>query len=590
MKMNQFFGTLKYLIEKSKENNPNSETETELETPHQTKISLDHVVHATTVENKHYYRIPLAENEKNIFDSYSLIEGHISIFKDLDCKHNSEYHFTGIFKKSDNFYRLRVFFNHNDDICATQWFISNDNASFQYCNEKPRQIEQFIRFAQDYTLPVISGIRSKRSDVYQILVNTYNELQEECSKLSVDLISNKTQCINKIEEIRKILKQLEYISSDSRWFRIKNLFINWQSNIENTSSDDDKEEHKNDKDPVNDKDPKNDEYTDYSSLTNKAHAGKSKDNWMKLKDLNAQLNKTGLQITKEIQLINDIDAALKVIDFNASNQLTLEKLNLLNEIESENCKKALTILNRSLLTNNFSQAKKLSAFYHLLNPNLIKIALVKRNPNLLDFLITEVKLPVNTISIELNHKNKKYPNALAYCFKEFRELQNKTEHKVDLKLLDCFSVLVNSGSSLIKPAGANELPMAHVIFSDLRSPLYTRLLKKHAKVLHNPQFFSDLIAAMQLYINKNKTHLSKNELNELTNSIERYDSDKKTTQNNKDLNRTEKLKTLTAKHADLQKKLPSDFINSVKNDKELNDYLTALNCNEASLFNRKRWS
>lgn len=143
--------------------------------------------------------------------------------------------------------------------------------------------------------------------------------------------------------------------------------------------------------------------------------------------------------------------------------LTKEQTQALNEIEGRANKEAKSLLERALFAGEFEYAQTLSPYYPLINNDLMVLALTQRKADLLSFLVTKVGLPINSYPIKT--KAQTYSNAVEYCFSEHSE-----------SLVDCFSVLIKNGASLMQPVGLHKLPLAHLLLSEIpRHPLHAAL-------------------------------------------------------------------------------------------------------------------
>ncbi|HVY53777.1 MAG TPA: hypothetical protein VHA13_04595, partial [Gammaproteobacteria bacterium] len=122
----------------------------------------------------------------------------------------------------------------------------------------------------------------------------------------------------------------------------------------------------------------------------------------------------------------------------------------------------------------------------------IKLALVKGNDKLLEFLLQNGSFPINTFIVNSNL------NPILYCIENDKPESPKA---------GCLSVLIKHGASL-QVKDSQGLPAAHRI---IESPSLSPTLNEHAELtIINPRFYTTLIQDLQNYLTQeNITELTK---------------------------------------------------------------------------------
>lgn len=128
--------------------------------------------------------------------------------------------------------------------------------------------------------------------------------------------------------------------------------------------------------------------------------------------------------------------------------------------------------------------------------NMIKMALIKGNDILLNFLLDNSRFAINTYLI--NQDN----TPVLFCF---------YHHNEKLSLVKCLSVLIKNGATLMVNA-ADGLPVAYHILDTVDHPLTNALVENSGRTLRNAKFYKVLINQLKQFI-KNK-ELEQNPLDE----------------------------------------------------------------------------
>ena len=156
----------------------------------------------------------------------------------------------------------------------------------------------------------------------------------------------------------------------------------------------------------------------------------------RIDDLYDKLIKTQDNYIKALLLI-DLNNQLFLfnIDLEKETSLTSTHIEALSKIEAKVIDQAKSLLQMALLKGDYDLARILSSFYGLISNDILVIALMQKNANLLTFLAKDLGLPIN--SYPINIKERSYSNAVQYCFLECIGSDS---------LLDCFSVLIKQGA------------------------------------------------------------------------------------------------------------------------------------------------
>ena len=150
-------------------------------------------------------------------------------------------------------------------------------------------------------------------------------------------------------------------------------------------------------------------------------------------------------------LLIDLNNQLLTIDLEKEESLTSKQLEALSQIEAKVTQQAKSLLQMALLNEEYDFARNLSSFYNLISSDILVVALMKRNANLVEFLAKDLGLPIHSYPITTKERTF---NAVEYCF---------SEGSSD-SVLDCFSVLIKQGANLMQPVGPDKLPLAHLLF------------------------------------------------------------------------------------------------------------------------------
>ncbi len=232
----------------------------------------------------------------------------------------------------------------------------------------------------------------------------------------------------------------------------------------------------------------------------------------RINDLEQLHNKMSKEANNSIKalLLLDLNKQLKEIDLENEKSLTSTQIQKLSNIEEKVTQQAKTVLQTALLRGEYVLARTMSPFYNLINPDMLSVALMSINTDLLMFLAKDLELPINSYPIVI--RGTTYPSTVQYCF---------SEGSGNNSLLECFSVLIKHGANLMQPVAPDNLPLAHVILSTKpRHPLYAAFEQHKGMTLNNQHFYTHLINSLNSCLRS--AHIEESKRQELEHSISHY--------------------------------------------------------------------
>ncbi|SQG90809.1 coiled-coil-containing protein [Legionella pneumophila subsp. pascullei] len=536
-------------------------------------------VHDITLMDKKYYRLELPLT--NIAaEGFRLHDAHISLYEKTDPNNPNLglSHFTAIFHdRNGQTYRMHLYLNRFDALaCPATWELLEDGERYVKVSP-PENLDYFIHSVWQLGLPCLQLLRKKQKEVEAKLLSDYHRLNEETILLSRDLDKNRPVYLEKLDELIQTVKSLSQISENNHWSREALYLMKTRKHLSSMPEPT--------LEPVNksDGDHKKDSEAEVVALPSKQRAEPTKtsqDNTRlaqctlfsksskaqrhvvmkmerdinRIKELYAQVLKTKDKKIKAVLLI-DLHWKIKDINLETEELLTKEQIQVLNDIEGRANKEAKSLLERALFAEEFEYAQTLSPYYHLLNNDMLVLALTQRKADLLNFLVTKVGLPINSYPIKA--KAQTYSNAVEYCFSEHSE-----------SLVDCFSVLIKNGASLMQPIGLHKLPLAHLLLSEIpKHPLYAALEQNKSLTLSNKQFYAHLINALKSCLLSGD--IEGDQKIALEESIVRYEHLKTNVKNSSSL-LSPQNQALADEISDISKKLLPDAVaEAIENDEEI---------------------
>ncbi|WP_065231759.1 hypothetical protein [Legionella gratiana] len=470
-------------------------------------------IHDRTLEDKEYYRLEIP-HEDIAAEGLKLQEIHMSIYKKVDPQNAAlgPSHFTALFHNSyGQEFRMHLFLNCFDTLaCPPTWELLD--GEHHYVKVDPPACMDYLTHAiWQQGLPCLQELRRQQKTIETRLLSDYNELEQQTALLYEKLDENKLAYLESLQKLINSATLLTKISDSPNWPRV----ISYLRKLHNSTSSmpersiesidkketlkqDKKEEKisitsskqstcKNHRHPINTSLSQHTLFSKPSMDSSPVTAIQKRVN--KIENLFDKMSKTADNHLKALLLI-DLNRQLVDIDLENLTSLTSTQINTLSQIEIKVAHQAKSMLQMVLLKGEYDFARTLSPFYNLINSDILAIALMQKNADLLRFAVKELALPINSYPITM--KKQTYPNVVQYCFSE---CQGKDS------LLDCFSVLIEQGASLMDPVGPDKLPLAHLILSAKpKHPLYAALEQNKNLTLNNQHFYAHLIYVLKGHI------------------------------------------------------------------------------------------
>ena len=482
--------------------------------------------------------------------SYKLTSHHISVyeFQDKSKPHLSQYHYTAYFEnRQDQQFRLHVYFDQNDQLTTAPVFAELQGNN-EYISQSTTAVfaEMLYEFAMAHCAHFMGEMRTQFSADLNRLKQAYNKTEQFLAELSQDLQRNRASYLISLKQAISCLDKLSVLQDDlhykatARFLKRleQSMLLTPQELPKLLPSAEEKEQETNNSAqmPVGsqsladtEKLWRQKEIANLCQLLVSQHHFDENLEFVKdllrfkkpenLESLSSdQLEQTCLSLVRQAkQLIIEIEKyysstpkisfKTQLDIFNILNQLAQDlyrfidssKLTFpLSEVQHiqflqckvyEHGKKLLATL---LIGNQFDLADKLIGFAKSLPDSLFKMALVKGDARLLDYLLTQGDFAINTYIVKDNL------TPVLFCF---------YHHSATSSKVDCLSVLIKHKASIMV-AARDGLPVAYHISQQESHPLYKALLANDKDYLGRPEFYKTLIC----YLNN---HLKIAEINRI---------------------------------------------------------------------------
>lgn len=457
-------------------------------------------------EGRQYYRFDLRNTDPiSLPDEqhvYTLVNHHISIYE-IERRSTavlSQYHYTAYFiDEEEREYQLHVYFNDKNELTTPPVFsIRQEPENFVKVTKQFN--DELINLAVTNSEPVIGTLKKRLAAKVQTLEKRYKRLEARASTLSTSIADNYPTYIQTLEQITATARLLVplvnhnfYQSIEILINRMRDTLVHQHDNEQSLSS-------------ANTSMPsKQNEEEEENVPPLRSQKNTSRKETRHPSEFDQQVTKLARQIVKldsdqeEIRVtrladlvakIHELSLVLEDKKINASLQ-SLETLRVTHYKLYEVGEKLFT---RLLMNNKFELAAHLPAFHYLLNSYLDR-ALETRNERLLSFILEHNDVPINHQSVTV--KGKSYPSAVQCCF----SLDSKTT-----PMADCLAVLIQHGASVLLSNG-NDLPIVHTILSANNHPLKKAFSVMREKTLGSIQFYKQLIASLNLYLEEHGPQL-----------------------------------------------------------------------------------
>jgi len=422
--------------------------------------------------NVDFYLINLLQSEITIGD-YSLTKHHISLFESplgpLD--HKSQYHYTAFFSdKSDKKYRLHVFFDEKDRIIGTPQLCEMVGDEFipVPCED---YLQDFGDVAQENSANPINKIRQTQNSIVQEMWEKYKKLEERQTVHSLNLGANKKVFLTILAQQIKLLNEIKlYSNSNPELARIIKCLEKQQQYI-------DVVEVKSEPEQVT-------ETPHESGQQLKLFKHEKKEPVViKRRNLSEALTPLQLQMDVLQELSNEekakkletLLADVRMLEWEVdAHSYTASAVSIRElEIFRKKIEKSGVVFLQNLLINRkvvdrFSLAEKLPSFYYLLQPDIVNLALMINDYQLVDFLLKHKLLAAEEQKFSI--KDKSYSSLVSYCFK----------HANEPRIIELFSVILNYEPSLNEMDNDTKLPFCAVLLFTPGHPLHQVWLSHQA--------------------------------------------------------------------------------------------------------------
>jgi hypothetical protein len=449
--------------------------------------------------------IIVAGEEKS--QQYILKSHHISFYEMQDDENPclSQYHYTAYLEdENKKKYQLHVHFNQNDQLTTSAMLsIEGDNGLYVKQKISSEFTNDLAQLAIDKSFKFMSELRAQYQNFLSSLETRYNELEQELRNLSSNLVANRDFYLEKLKITIEVLTQL---SDYCPQYALINLFTRFEkylqvaSETSNTSSSDDK---------FIEETLSIETVSTYSKksapLNTKKSIQKSIQQALEYQDafLSLPTNASYEEQLKSFLLFLE-SAQNALIATEDDDYIIAEDLQTIQILMSKSTAEAKKLLPYLLLTNNFKLAEALKHFVSPVADKLIKLALVKGNAEMLNFLLNNSDFPINTFLVTDNL------SPVLFCF---------LKHKEETPKIECLSVLIKHHASIMVKTD-DGLSVAHHIINTIHHPLKKALDNNMEKTLGNQQFYKLLIREIETYLDQ--SDINETNKNKLLVAIDQY--------------------------------------------------------------------
>ena len=433
--------------------------------PGNPKITL-----AQTLDKKKYYRIALTP-VYSLQKALTLEEAHLSIYEKRAPKNSrlDVCHITFQYKNSaGEQFRLHIFLNANFAVaCEPTWDQIDKEGNFTSL-PLPANQGALIQAALHSVASFIPIFHAQHQTELRRLEADFNILDGSVDKFLESMQKKVTDSdlmqrfLSTLKEAKKVLQSLSNWSDHPKWKRLEFYFSTIIKKEELSLLPVHSEIGIIEKKLIEDGDSFDENNRSEMPSLTFFEPQKTKPKKI-IASLQKQFEALSLcwsqkNIDGTIHLLNEIyyrmiDDSFRKLD------VSLENLPQLKIFEKEVETIARTLLQNILLQHDFKKAQKLKIFYPSLNPNLLALSLQMGDHQLLEFLIKNTAVSLNT---PLIIRSISYPHALAYCF----------AHSDQPAMVKCATVLVENGADLMLAEKEGALPMAHTLLAATSHPLY----------------------------------------------------------------------------------------------------------------------
>lgn len=441
------------------------------------------------LDQKNYirYDLPVSKNsfvEEN--QCFNLISHHLSFYEFTMNKNPrlSQYHYTAYFEdENQQKYQLHVYFDSNDQLTTDPVFsLETETNCFRKKNTSDELMAMLTQFAMDKSHKLIAELRQQFDSNVSSLEKKYNELEQQLTLLSIDMVHNHIAYQSSLNETISILSRLadyypnsEYKESLTLFKRIQILIPTMNKKEKPFTNPTNDENNTSDKPIIKTKIiVTKDSFHDNTLSTLIQQAETAKNTFLSCEE--------DLHSRAEL-FLNFNNDACEVLAISTHEHLAIKPQNLqaIESLVSSKNIEGKKLLIDLLMHNQFEQAYNLRRFLIPIPDNLVKMALATGNAKLLDFLLTHGNFPINTFTVV------DQLSPTLFCFVKDNSKFPKA---------GCLSVLIKHGASLFIPAH-DGLPIAHHILSIPNHPLKKALIDNADLTLGKPHFYKTLIRLLE---------------------------------------------------------------------------------------------
>ncbi len=444
-----------------------------LKTP---KIGSHYAIHDLSKDPLYYLEI---ENKR-----YNFVEHHIRIDEEYDQNNlsMSHYHYTVTLQDENNTdctLTLHAYFGRNDQIiqiAACRGDVTTDTKIFMPLPEN--SVDSVKRQAMNNTVPVLQIVQKAFATTINTLQKEYENSEEKLKQFW-----NSEGYFTQLDIVIKLVEELQQYYAPGaaglfNWFcYLKKCLVKpaTESNslrqisdneniLEQTTDFTENEENTKIIAPIVEV------KESLQSLIETAH--ETQNNFIENKNIKnfikfhaATYNAQGAILEKDSR-------------YTANFQMLGELHELIYQVTREGS----NLLARTLLANDFKASEELKGYIEYIADRLFKIALMKENADLMDFILKYTKdFPINTYCVDAGGSS-----PVLFCYKKCETPG----------IAACFSILIKYEASVFvsPPDDPYHLPIAHHILKTGRHPLRASLFANVKR--RQPKFFSALIAAL----------------------------------------------------------------------------------------------
>ncbi|OGV44651.1 MAG: hypothetical protein A3F46_08840 [Legionellales bacterium RIFCSPHIGHO2_12_FULL_42_9] len=444
----------------------------------------------------------------------AISENHVTVYNNEDTSnpHTSQYHYTATFSsqgKVKKRYRLHVFFDRQGEITTApefKEFIDHEGNLGPLIKLDEISKVAFIQLAQNSSQSLLADLYKKQSQTMKAFIAKYEEENERCQALSLDLQGNFVEYLTHLDqciETAQILASME----QQPYYQGKYTFLrSLKGHVIEAHEQQAKQASREEIEAIGDVLPQQPAEVYAEKLTapmSQSAALSKSDETSRIDELSAAwtvLNQKALDAEYPVDLSQFLstlnEQSLIFQDNPNTDPLVLNRMfQLINTVETR-IKAVLAhylstpnVIARDdvgeQLSHHIEWANQFSAIQHLLTEDQVYAAIEKNQPEALEYLLTQGQFDINEMTIQSNDQG--VMSLASYCF---------SQSSAAKPLLPCLRVLIEHNANLFE-VQASGLPLAYSIYSSNDDELMEALEIQHVR---KPEFYKRLIAVLTLYL------------------------------------------------------------------------------------------